>query len=71
MTQVTLKSGQTVEVSLPISVEECGCCGHYHLEPLHRGSDYRNDCRYDANRYDYAEMDRIFGENGWEAEEPR
>ena len=37
---------------------ECGCCGQFHLDgPLLPGgsANYRNDCRYDANRFAGAE----------------
>jgi hypothetical protein len=70
MKRVILKTGETVSLpdeAFPIEVLECGCCGHYHLLPL-RGvlsEDYRDDCRFDANRYDWQELDRLFGENGW------
>ena len=64
--QVTLKTGETVEIpptALPIEVPECGCCGHYHLLPLRGllGEDYRDDCRFDDNRYDPFELDTLFG----------
>ena len=29
---------------------ECGCCGEYH-ENIPPCGDYRDDCRYDTNRY--------------------
>jgi hypothetical protein len=48
-----------------VKVTECGGCGHYHLAPL-TGDLYRDDCRYDANRFDFMDLDRMFGENGWE-----
>lgn len=48
----------------PIEVHECGSCGHYHLLPL-TGDRYRDDCRYDANRFNWAQLDAMFGENGW------
>jgi hypothetical protein len=67
---VTLKTGETVAIppnALPIEVPECGCCGHYHLRPLLGvfTEDYRDDCRYDANRYRFDELDALFGEDGW------
>lgn len=47
-----------------IEVIECGCCGHYHLQPL-TGDLYRDDCRYNANRFNFMDMDRMFGKDGW------
>ncbi len=60
----TLKTGEAVNVSLPVEVEECGCCGHYHLKPL-TGNPYLDDCRFDGNRYDWNELNLVFGEDGW------
>lgn len=68
--KVTLKTGEALDIppeALPIEVPECGCCGHFHLVP-HKGlfsEDYRDDCRYDANRYDFDELDKLFGQDGW------
>jgi hypothetical protein len=67
MQTVTLKTGGTISISpdaLPIEVDECGCCGHYHLKPL-TGVYYQDDCRFDANRYDWSELDAMFGEGNW------
>ena len=44
-----------------IEVVECGCCGHYHLAPLTN----LDDCRYDANRFNWEQLDEKFGKDGW------
>lgn len=65
--KVTFKTGETVDIppdKLPVEIPECGSCGHYHLAPLHGGIDYRDDCRYDDNRYTFEELDALFGPEG-------
>ena len=66
MKKVTLKTGRVVEVQLPVTVAECGSCGHYHLEPLQGGAgNPQDDCRFDGNRYTAEELDGLFGPDGW------
>lgn len=38
----------------PIRLLECGCCGQFHPEDSWQPGgalNYKNDCRYDANRF--------------------
>lgn len=42
----------------PVKLYECGCCGQFHPENTWQpggSANYKNDCRYDANRFNSAE----------------
>lgn len=38
---------------------DCGICGHYH--PI----DFNGDCRNDDYRFTQAELDELYGADGW------
>jgi len=44
----------------PPQFYECGCCGHYH--PVN----WNGDCRDDANRFTWEDLDLKYGEDQWE-----
>jgi len=43
-----------METGKVVRLLECGCCGQFHPEgtwQLGGSANYKNDCRYDANRF--------------------
>ena len=44
----------------PPEFYECGICGHMH--PIN----WNGDCRDDANRFTYDELDAKYGEDNWQ-----
>lgn len=56
--------GATIEKNFPPKPTffECGCCGGLHWEGLPGAV----DCRDDAHRFTFDELDSFYGPIGWE-----